>query len=101
MNVNQNNQEIDLFAIPETFKSVSLKGAKKLREMADIPARATHVLIQCKTELTYALTAADAPDGFSIPAGTQKIFSRRDALGVYLNAAGNGDTVKIQPLSHD
>lgn len=101
MNVNQNNQEIDLFAIPETFKSVSLKGAKKLSQMAEIPARATHVLVQCKTELTYAFTAADAPSGFSIAAGTTKIFSRRDALGVYLNAAGNGDTVKIQPLSHD
>ena len=103
MNVNQNNQEIDLFAIPDGFQTsdITPETATKLAAVAGIPERATHVMVQCTEAFTYAFTAAHAADGFYVPANTAKIFSRRDARAVYIYAAGENIKLKTQPLSHD
>lgn len=106
MNTNINNQEISLFAIPNSFKKVQLAAAtqKTLGALyGTIPEKATHVAVEASVETKYvqdAGTSANAGVGFTMPAKGKIVISRRDALHLSLYAESECD-LAIQPLSHD
>lgn len=102
MNININNQAISLHSLPNSFFKKDLSASVETKIIESLPQNVAFVKIQADKDVYYLAnqTGSATKDGFLLPAGTEKIFCRRDALGLLLSAP-QATTVKVQPLSHD
>ena len=105
MNININNQAISLHSIPNSFFEIQLEANVEYSLSDDndhvLPVNASFVKVQSDKDVFYLSNQnTSASVGFRIAAHKEKVFSRREALGLCFYATEN-TAVKIQPLSHN
>ncbi|MBP3358419.1 MAG: hypothetical protein J6K91_05855 [Opitutales bacterium] len=102
MNANINNQEISLHSISNSFFTKTLAVGSTTKVVDELPANVSFVKIQADKEIYYLSNQdnVDVSNGFVLSAGKEKIFCRREALGLKVYAS-EASSLRIQPLSHD